>query len=149
VPAYTPTLQQLVEMQPEWQQGRLIAALCGFFAATALTLALIGLSSVVSYSVAQRTNEFGIRLALGASRENVLQTVLFSVLPSVAAGLAAGTLLALGLDRFLTKLGQGTGSHPALLLAVVCLLLCGCAATCALPAWRAASLDPTAALRQE
>jgi predicted permease len=146
---YTPSLDELIQLQPEWQQERLVTLLCGGFAAIALILAVVGLYSVVSYSVAQRTNEFGIRMALGASRERVLSVVLSSFSPSVGIGIGIGALLALGLDSFLTKLAQGTDGHPAIVIAVAFLLVTACTCACVVPAWRAASVDPMTALRHE
>jgi ABC-type antimicrobial peptide transport system permease subunit len=149
IPDYTPTLDELAQIQPEWQQERLVTLLCGIFAGIALILAVIGLYSVVSYAVAQRTNEFGIRMALGASRKKILRVVLSSFSPSVGFGIVIGVLLAVGLDSFLTKLSEGTGGHPVVILAVVVLLASACTCACFVPAWRAASVDPMTALCNE
>jgi hypothetical protein len=146
---YTPSLEELVQAQPEWQQGRLVTLVCGGFAGMALILAAIGLYSVVSYSVAQRTNEFGIRMALGASRKKILCGVLSSFSPSVGIGILVGVLLALGLDGFLTKLAEETAGHPIIVVPVVVLLVAACTGACLVPAWRAASVDPMTAIRHE
>ena len=78
---------------PKYQQQRLFSILFGVFSALALALALVGLYSVVSYSVAQRTNEFGIRMALGAQRAHVLWIVARSIGITVASGLAVGLVI--------------------------------------------------------
>ena len=80
----------------KWARGRLVSILFGAFAVLALVLAAVGLYSVVSYSVVQRTNEFGIRMALGAQKKDVLWNVLASAGVSVGSGLLAGLALSLG-----------------------------------------------------
>ena len=83
-------LEHWIKGQQEYEQGQLVAWLFGAFALLALALAAVGLYSVVSYSVAQRTNEFGIRMALGAQRAHVLKIVFASTVVSVGSGIAAG-----------------------------------------------------------
>ncbi len=96
-------LEMWIRHEPEWARGRLISILFGAFAALALVLAAVGLYSVVSYSVVQRTNEFGIRMALGAQKKDVLWNVLSSAGVSVGSGLLAGLALSLGLNRLISR----------------------------------------------
>jgi hypothetical protein len=133
----------------EYQQERLVAWLFGAFASLALALAAVGLYSVVSYSVAQRTNEFGIRMALGAQRGHVLRIVLASTVTSVAGGIAAGLLLAIMLNRVLGRWAEGSSRAPHILLAAILLLGFVAALACVLPGRRASNVDPMTALRYE
>lgn len=112
-------------------------------------LAAVGLYSVVSYSVVQRTSEFGIRVALGANRSDVLRIVLLSATASVGFGLAAGAALSLGLQRFVTRWVE-YGTHDPLIVLVVSILVVAVAAlACVVPAQRAVRVDPIVALRCE
>ena len=104
---------------------------------------------MVSYTVAQRTNEFGVRLALGAQPVHVLRIVFASILGSVAAGIAAGLALARGLSTILAQWAKGNSGDPLILLAGALLLSLVAAIACAIPAWRAFRVDPMAALRCE
>jgi putative ABC transport system permease protein len=142
-------LDRRIEHEPEWEQGKLIATLFGGFAILALALAATGLYSVISYTVAQRTSEFGIRMALGARPADVLLMVFRSATASVAAGVLAGVLLTMALNRLLVRWIQG-GSLDVLILAGVILVLVATAGlSCFVPARRASSVDPTVALRYE
>jgi putative ABC transport system permease protein len=135
--------------QPEWEQGHLVATLFAGFAILALALAATGLYSVISYAVTQRTNEFGIRMALGARRKDVQLIVLRSAAMSVAGGVLIGVVLTIMLNRILARWIQGS-SLDALILAGVVLLLVGTAGlSCFIPARRASSVDPIVALRYE
>jgi ABC-type antimicrobial peptide transport system permease subunit len=109
----------------------------------------VGLYSVVSYSVAQRTNEFGIRMALGAQREHVLRIVFASTVTSVGSGIAAGVVLTLALNRVLARWAEGSSRDPLMLLAVTVLLSAVAAIACSGPARRAVKVDPMTALRYE
>ncbi len=142
-------LEQWIARTPEWAQERLLAALFSAFALVALALAAIGLYSVVSYTVAQRTNEFGIRMALGAQPSHVLELVFRSTAVSVGAGLIAGLVISLGLNQVIAKWVPSGAANPLLLLGVLALLAAVAALACFLPARRAASIEPTAALRSE
>ena len=129
---------------------RLYVVLFGVFAALTLTLATLGIYGTVAYSVTQRTREIGIRLALGAQREDVLRLVLGQGSRMIALGLIIGLLAAAGLSRLLTTLLYGVKPmDPVTLIAVVAVL--GAAALLAsyLPARRAMRVDPLEALREE
>jgi ABC-type antimicrobial peptide transport system permease subunit len=125
----------------------LTAWIFGLFAALALCLAAVGLYSVVSYTVAQRTNEFGIRMALGAQRGDVLRIVFASTVVSVGSGLLAGVTLTLALNKILEKWAQGNARDPVILLAGTALLIAVSAIACAIPARHASEVDPMIALR--
>ena len=122
----------------------------GVFAGLALLLTIIGIYGVISYSVAQRTNELGIRLALGASQFDVFRLVLSAGLKMALVGIASGIVISFAVTRFLSSLLFGvrptdffTFGALSLLLIVVSLL------ACYLPARRATKVDPLVALRYE
>jgi putative ABC transport system permease protein len=142
-------LEHWITSQQEWQQEHLIALLFGAFAVLALALAAVGLYSVVSYTVAQRTNEFGIRMALGAQRAHVLRIVFLSTVGSVSGGILAGLALTLALNKVLAQWAEGSSRDPLILLAVTLLLALVAAFACVLPARRASRVDPMTALRYE
>jgi len=142
-------LNQWIEQQPEFKQQRLFSILFGLFSGLALALALVGLFSVVSYSVTQRTNEFGIRMALGAQRAHVLWIVCRSIGITVSSGLVTGLLIFLTLHKLFAHWTQNSPLSP-LTLSVVAVLFILCAASaCTIPALRAASIDPMQAVRYE
>ena len=143
------SLEQWINTQPEWAQERLVAMLFGAFSILALSLSVFGLYSVVSYVVAQRTNEFGIRMALGAGRQDVLRLVFGSATLSVGGGLIAGVVLSLMLNNVMAKWSPGASRDPLILLGVMLLLVAAATAACFVPARRASSIDPIAALRYE
>jgi predicted permease len=143
------SLEQWIEGQREWAQERLVAMLFSAFAVLALALSVLGLYSVVSYIVAQRTNEFGIRMALGARRKHVLRLVFASTALSVGGGLGAGVLLSVALNSVLAKWAEGSSLDVAILLGVIAVLVAAATFACWLPAHRASSIDPMAALRYE
>jgi ABC-type antimicrobial peptide transport system permease subunit len=129
---------------------RLVARLSSFFGLLAVVLAAIGLYGVMSYAVARRTNEIGIRMALGASRSNVVGMILGEVLVLVAAGGAIGIVAAFAGTRLvksflfgLTEMDPVSFGGAALLLAVVGAL------AAYVPARRAANIDPMVALHYE
>lgn len=132
------------------RQERLVARLSSFFGILALALAAIGLYGVMSYLMARRTVEIGIRLALGAERSNVMRMILHEALTIVAAGLAIGIALSLLAARLLTKslFGVSTSDPLTILLAAVIITVAAMIAAC-LPAWRASRVDPMIALRYE
>jgi putative ABC transport system permease protein len=120
------------------------------FALAALSLATVGIYGVVSYSVAQRTAEFGIRLALGAQPGNIVAAALRASAPMIAAGLAIGILVALGASQLLARFLFAVDPRDAFTFsALPVFLACVAAAACYVPARRAASVDASAALRQE
>lgn len=140
-------LEHWITGQPEIQQEHLVAWLFGLFAALGLVLAAVGLYSVVSYTVAQRTGEFGIRMALGASRTHVLRIVFQSTAWSVGCGMLAGLLLTLSLQRVLVHWAEGASRDPVMVVAAALLLAGVAGLACVVPAHRASQVDPAIALR--
>ena len=129
---------------------RLLATLSGFFGALALMLATIGLYGVMSYNVARRRNEIGIRMALGAEQTRVLRMVLREVAILIAAGLAIGGIAAVATTRFIASFLYGIKSNdPVTLFAAAGVLAIVAAIAGYYPARRASRLDPMAALREE
>ncbi len=140
------TLQQ--QLDRSFDQQRAVASLAGLFGIVALVLAAIGLYGVTAYTVAQRTNEIGIRMALGAGRGNVVGMVLQGAFRRVAFGLALGLPLAVGAGYLLSAQLYGVQFWDPLALGVGALALAGCAFVAAIiPAGRAASISPIRALR--
>jgi predicted permease len=140
-------LEHWISGQPEMQQEHLVAWLFGSFAALGLVLAAVGLYSVVSYTVAQRTGEFGIRMALGAPRTHVLRIVFESMALSVGCGMAAGLLLTLSLQRVLAHWAEGSSRDPLVMVAAAVLLCAVAVVASSVPARRASRVDPALALR--
>jgi len=131
-------------------RDRLIATLSAFFGALALLLASIGLYGVMSYAVARRTSEIGIRMALGARRLDVVGMVLRETMLMVAVGVAAGMPLALATSRFVSSRLYGLSSNdPLSIVAATLVLLAVAVLAGTLPAHRASRVDPTTALRYE
>ena len=142
-------LETQLTYEPEWQQENIAAWIFGVFAWLALALAAVGLHSVVSYTVAQRTNEFGVRMALGARRGDLLRIVFRSALGSVGVGIFAGVALSLAVSQIIAKWAQGNARDPVILLAGAILLVLVSGLACAVPARRASRVDPVIALRCE
>ena len=131
-------------------QPRLDSALLALFAGLALILAMVGIYGVMSYGVAQRTNEFGIRMTLGAQRGDMMGLVLKQGLGVAAIGAAVGIAAAVGATRLLSSLLFGVKpGDPITLLAVSAILLVCALVACYLPARRAMRVDPMVALRYE
>ena len=142
-------LEHWISRTPEYARGQLVAWLFGAFAALALALAAVGLFSVVAYTVVQRTNEFGIRIALGAKRGHVLGIVFRSTVVSVGGGIVAGVALTLALNKLMASWAAESSRDPLLLFAAACVLSLVATMACAIPAWRAAGVDPMKAIRYE
>ncbi len=131
-------------------QQRLIARLTTIFGVLALGLACLGLYGVMSYTVARRTSELGIRLALGSTRWSALWVVLRESFIVIGAGILVGACLSLAGTRLVSSMLFGLSPHdPLTLAAAAMLLLLVSVASGLLPAWRAAQVDPMAALRHE
>jgi predicted permease len=129
---------------------RFLTTLLGLFSGTALLLAAVGLYGVISYSVTRRTTEFGIRMAMGAARGDVMGLVLRQALTLAIIGVAAGAIGALALTRLIRGLLFGVSSFdPLTFVAMAAVLLAVTALACMMPARRATKVDPLVALRYE
>jgi putative ABC transport system permease protein len=134
----------------ETKQPRFNMALFSFFGGLGLSLAVIGIFSVLSYSVVRRSHEIGIRMALGADRGHVLSLMLSMGAKLVLAGLAIGLVGSISLARYLgSEVFQAPATDPLSLVGVVALLTVAAFFACLIPARRAARLDPMHALRQD
>jgi len=142
-------LNAWITNMPEYAQQKLVARLFGIFSLLALALSAVGLYSVVSYGVATRTNEFGVRMALGARARDIVRMVLSATFWNVAAGLAAGVILCLLVDRLATQWVAESAKDPLILSGVTLLLLTAALVACLAPARRAASIDPMEAVRHD
>jgi putative ABC transport system permease protein len=138
-----------IQREPEFARGRLISILFGAFAVLALTLAAVGLFSVVSYTVVQRTSELGVRIALGAQRRDVLRLVALSAGTSVGLGILAGLALSFGLNHMISRWIEGGTRDPFLVLLASAVLIGVAALACLIPARRAIAIDPMRALRYD
>jgi predicted permease len=142
------TLRQQVELS--FDQERAVASLAGLFGVVALLLAAVGLYGVTAYTVAQRTNEIGIRMALGADRMKVIRLVLRGAFQRVIVGLLLGIPLAIGAGRLIAAQLYGVSSWDPLALGMAAIALAICSFFAAIiPAGRAASISPMSALRIE
>ena len=142
-------LQGWIQREPEYARARLISMLFGAFSILALTLAAVGLYSVVSYTVQQRTSELGVRVALGARRRDVLYLVAFSAGTSVGLGILAGLALSFGLNQLIARWIESGTRDPIMVLAASGLLILVAALACLIPARKALAVDPMVALRCE
>jgi putative ABC transport system permease protein len=129
---------------------RMSAAMVGLFGALALVLAAIGIYGVVSYGVSQRTREFGVRLALGATPGDLLRQVLRNGGSLIGLGVVIGVAAALAASRLLARALFGiSGADPATYTGVAVLLVITGLLACIVPAWRASNTRPVNALRAE
>jgi putative ABC transport system permease protein len=142
------TMQEILD--EEVSQRRVQTTLLGFFAALALLLSAVGTYGIVAYSVAQRSHEIGVRMALGAERTEVLRLVVGRGFKLTLIGVATGIAGAFGLTRFLSSLLYGVKPGDPLTFAAVSLLLTTVALLASyIPARRATKVDPLVALRYE
>jgi len=142
------TMEQLLGKST--MDASFVATLLGVFAGLSLLLAAVGLFGVLSYIVAQRTGEIGIRIALGARREQVLRKVLLDGLRPALLGLVLGLAASVGAAKEIASMLYGTKAlDPAVFAWVSGALLLVAVAACLVPAWRASRLDPMHALRTE
>jgi ABC-type antimicrobial peptide transport system permease subunit len=129
---------------------RFNALLLSIFAGTALVLTAIGIYGVMAYSVAQRTNEIGIRIALGAAQSNIFRLIVGQAMTLVGISLALGLIGAFGATRLLNSLLYGVGAwDPVTFIAIVFLVSVVAFLAAWLPARRASRVDPVVALRAE
>jgi predicted permease len=132
-----------------WARERFVASLLLGFAVFALMLAVVGLYSVVSYSVSCRFKEFGIRMALGASRGRIVSAAVQPAVLAIVAGLFAGLALSVGLNKVVAQWSIGNLNDPVVLVAVSLVLFVVTMMSAAIPANRAASIQPVDALRTD
>jgi len=139
-----------VRANPRLALDRLGVVLFGSFAGSGLLLAAVGIYGVMAFTVLQRTQEFGLRMALGAQPRDVLNLVIRQGVKLVIVGLVIGTGGALALTRLMRPLLFNVGAVNPLMLAGVAALFCAVALlACWIPARRATKVDPMAALRSE
>jgi ABC-type antimicrobial peptide transport system permease subunit len=142
------TMRQQVELS--FDRERAVATLAGLFGIVALLLAAVGLYGVTAYTVARRTNEIGIRVALGADRTKVVRLVLAGAFKRVLVGLLVGLPLAVGAGRLISAQLYGVSFWDPAALGLAALALATCSFFAAvIPASRAAGISPMDALRTE
>jgi putative ABC transport system permease protein len=131
-------------------QARLMTMLLGVFAGVALLLATVGIYGAVAYSVAQRTGEIGVRMALGAQTRDILRLIVQQGMKPVMFGLAIGVAAALAVGRLIhSQLYQTSEYNPLLLSATLTILGVAALIACLFPAYRATLVNPVEALRTE
>jgi putative ABC transport system permease protein len=143
-------MEQIIAQSPSVFLRRYPSYLIGSFAGLALVLATVGLYGLISYSVSERTRELGIRIALGAQRQDIMQLVLGQGVRLALIGVGAGVIAALGLARLTRSLLFGVSAADPVSYAAAAVLLATVAlAACYIPARRAMRVDPIVALRHE
>jgi predicted permease len=142
-------LEGWIQREPEYARGRLVSMLFGAFSVLALVLAAVGLYSVVSYTLLQRTSELGVRIALGAQRRDVLWIVGVSTGTGVGLGILSGLVLSFGLGRMIAQWIENGTRDPMVVLGVSVILLAVAAIAALVPARRALAINPIEALRSE
>jgi predicted permease len=147
VVVYARTLQS--DLSWEWARERLLATILSLYGGVALVLAATGLYSVVSFAVTQRTQELGIRIALGAGRGSIARLVLSSTAAMLGIGVLAGLILSAIVSPLVSTWGGGRLSQPLTLFGAALVLMLVATIACVLPAWRAASTDLMKVLRAE
>ena len=131
--------------QPRWE-----ASLLGAFGTLALLIASVGLYGVIAFAVRQRTREFGVRIALGAERQDVIQLVILKALRVTLVGAGVGLLLSLASTHLLRGLLYGLSPvDPTTYVSVVLLWMVVALIASCVPAYRATRVDPAVALREE
>ncbi len=148
LPAYD--VRPLDDVLSQGLSPRLLAAMCSIFALIALVLASVGLYAVTAHSVSRRTQEIGIRIAMGGTERDILRMVFAQGMRPLALGLGIGLVLALGVTRVLRIVLAGVSPFdPVTFLGVVLVLVAAGVLGCAIPARRAIRVDPVAALRRD
>jgi predicted lysophospholipase L1 biosynthesis ABC-type transport system permease subunit len=136
-------------LQRQLDEPRILATLAGALALLALGLAVVGIYGVTTFVTGQRTREIGLRIAVGASRADVVRLLLMDSLRPVAVGLAAGAVVALLIGQVFAGILYGVGSRdPVAFAGATVILLTAAAAAIVIPTRRAASVDPASVLRQ-
>jgi putative ABC transport system permease protein len=142
------TMDEFMETQSA--QSRFTMLLLGVFSGVAFLLAVVGIYGVIAYSVAQRTQELGIRIALGAGKSDILRLVIGNGLALTAAGIAAGIAVSLAATRLMSGLlFETSATDPVAFVASAILFVAVAVVASYLPARRATRIDPTGALRAE
>lgn len=148
VPLWDGVLPLTERLARNYQYRGVMAALFTVFATVALLLASLGLYGVMARAVSERTQEIGIRTALGATTRDIMSLVLGHAMSTVSLGLAGGIVLSVALGRVLrAEFAQVSPSDPGMMAAAIAILVSGAAIGCALPVRRALRLDPVIALR--
>lgn len=142
------TMEQIITRELGWRMFH--TSLLIIFGCIAITLACIGIYAVVAYSVTQRVNEIGVRVAVGAGRSDILRMIVWQGVMPASVGAITGVICSLGISRLLSQLLYGVQpTDPLTYLSVIALLLAVALAAAYFPARRAASMDPSQALRYQ
>ena len=138
------------EVEDSTLNQSLVAQLSAFFGLLAVFLVCIGIYGLMSYAIARRTNEIGVRMALGAGRSSIVWLIMREILVLIATGIVIGVPLALAGNRLISRMLYGLSpADPASLLAAIVLLIAIAALAGYLPARKASLVEPTEALRYE